>query len=204
MSKLLIYYAHPGNRHSHTNARMAMLASTTEGITFVDLYAKYPRFNIDADAEQALLQEHDVILFQFPLFWYSTPSIVKEWFDLVLEYGFAYGPEGNNLAGKRFMIAITTGGDASAYSPSGYQNFPLRTFLTPIEQTARLCNMEFCAPYVLHGSLKAPDDGRSEQHAQGYQQLIAAIRDNQYNFTRANKLPLVTYSSLPITEQAQS
>ena len=53
------------------------------------------------------LLDHDVVLFQFPLFWYSTPSILKEWQDLVLEHGFAYGAEGDALDGKRMMIAVT-------------------------------------------------------------------------------------------------
>ena len=53
-----------------------------EGVTFVDLYAEYPRFEIDVDREQARLLAHDVIVFQNPLFWYSTPAILKEWQDL--------------------------------------------------------------------------------------------------------------------------
>ena len=93
MSKLIVYYAHPGHKHSHVNKHMARAAARIDGITFVDLYADYPRFDIDVNVEQQRLLDHDVILFQFPLFWYSTPSIVKEWQDLVLEHGFAYGKE---------------------------------------------------------------------------------------------------------------
>ena len=100
MAKLLIYYAHPGNRYSHVNKVMASRARGIAGISFVDLYADYPRHNIDIDVEQKRLLDHDVILFQFPLFWYSTPSLIKEWQDLVLEYGFAYG-EGEPISVAR-------------------------------------------------------------------------------------------------------
>lgn len=94
MARLLVYYAHPGHRHSQVNRHMARAAERVAGITFVDLYAEYPRFDIDVEREQQRLLDHDVILFQFPVFWYSTPSLLKEWQDLVLEHGFAYGAGG--------------------------------------------------------------------------------------------------------------
>ena len=100
MARLIVYYAHPGHKYSHVNRFMARAAAGLEGITFVDLYADYPRFDIDVEIEQRRLLDHDVILFQVPLFWYSTPSIIKEWQDLVLEHGFAYGSGGDALEGE--------------------------------------------------------------------------------------------------------
>ena len=129
LSKLLVYYAHPGQQFSRTNVVMAKTAESMGGITFVDLYAEYPRHDIDVQREQQRLLDHDVILFQFPLYWYSTPSIIKEWQDLVLQHGFAYGHEGDRLVGKTMMLAVTAGGPKDAYTPVGYQHYPLRTFL---------------------------------------------------------------------------
>jgi glutathione-regulated potassium-efflux system ancillary protein KefG len=61
-----------------------------------DLYETYPDFAIDIEAEQEkLLTAHDVIALQFPLYWYSTPALLKEWLDLVWLHGFAYGEDGN-------------------------------------------------------------------------------------------------------------
>ncbi len=65
---------------------------------------------INVKREQALLSEHDIIVFQHPFYWYSCPAIMKEWMDLVLEYGYAYGPEAHALNGKQWLSAITTGG----------------------------------------------------------------------------------------------
>ena len=174
MAKLIVYYAHPGQRHSHANAAMFAQARKIEGITLVDLYAEYPRFDISIDREQRRLTDHDVILFQFPMFWYSTPSLLKEWQDLVLEHGFAYGAGGERLQGKHMMLAITAAGDSEAYTEQGYQHFTLRTFLTPLEQTARLCKMSFAPPYVLHAALKAPDRGEVAPHVDGYRKLLEA------------------------------
>lgn len=202
MAKLIIYYAHPGHKHSHVNRHMARAAARIDGITFVDLYADYPRFDINVDVEQQRLLDHDVILLQFPVFWYSTPSILKEWQDLVLEHGFAYGSNGDKLAGKHLLLAVTGAGPADAYTDQGYQHYPLRTFLTPLEQTARLCNMRFTAPYVLYGALQALDAGQVEPHVDGYRQLLEAIRDDRYDFNAAENLDVTGYDTLPMKTEA--
>lgn len=198
MASLIVYYAHPGHKHSHVNRHMARTAAGVRGVTFVDLYRDYPRFDIDVNVEQRRLMEHDVILFQFPVFWYSTPSIVKEWQDLVLEHGFAYGSGGDSLAGKRLMLAVTGAGPEDAYAHEGYQRYPLRTFLTPLEQTAHLCRMHFSAPYVLYSSLRAPAAGLVEPHVEGYRSLLAAIRDDRYDFEAAQRMDVIGFDTLPI------
>ena len=76
MANLLVYYAHPGHKYSHANRALWRSAQAVTGITRVDLYAEYPRFDIDVDREQQRLLDHDVVLFQFPMFWYSTPSLI--------------------------------------------------------------------------------------------------------------------------------
>ena len=201
MAKLLVYYAHPGHRHSHANRAMLTEAKRVRDITLVELYAEYPRFDIDIEREQRRLLDHDVILLQFPMFWYSTPSLLKEWIDLVLEHGFAYGVGGDRLQDKRLMLAITAGGPANAYRAEGYQHFTLRTFLTPLEQTARLCHMRFTPPYVLYASLRAADDGRLQPHAVGYRQLLEAVRDNRYDFHAAADRDVIDADHLPILEE---
>ncbi len=202
MSRVIVYYAHPGHRYSRANAAMGEQATKVAGITHVDLYAQYPRYKIDVEREQARLLDHDVILFQFPLFWYSPPSLIKEWQDLVLEHGFAYGQGGDRLRGKTMMLALTTAGPAEAYTPEGYQNFPLRSFLTPLEQTARLCKMRFAAPYVLHGALRAQKGDGITQHAQGYGTLLTAIRDDHYDFDTAQTRDIITFDTLPLVKGA--
>jgi putative NADPH-quinone reductase len=200
MARLLVYYAHPGHKHSHVNKYMAQAAAGIDGITFVDLYREYPRFDINVNIEQQRLLAHDVILFQFPLFWYSTPSIIKEWQDIVLEHGFAYGSDGDKLEGKHMMLAITAAGPEEAYSAGGYQHYALRDFLHPLEQTALLCGMHFASPYVLYSALKAPMTGTLESHVEGYRRLLESIRDDRYDWPAADQREFVTCESLPIEE----
>lgn len=202
MARLLIYYAHPGHKHSQVNRLMYRAARRVDGATIVDLYAEYPRFDIDIDTEQQRLVEHDIIVFQCPMFWYSTPSLVKEWIDLVLEHGFAYGSGGDALDGKVLQFALTAAGPSEAYSPEGQQRFPVRTFLSPLEQTARLCHMTFPAPYLLFSALQAPEDGRAEKHVDGYLRLLKAYRDERYAIARAVDMDLVDADSLPVNTVA--
>lgn len=176
--KVLILYAHPSHQHSRTNRTMFEKAKAIEGITTVDLYAAYPRHDIDIDREQQQLVDHDAIVFQFPLFWYSTPSIIKEWQDLVLEHGFAYGEHGHSLEDKLFLCAISAGAPEQAYSATGRNRFAFRQLLSPMEATANLCRMHFLAPYVLFGTLEAHEEAR-KAHVAGYVNLLESLRDDR-------------------------
>jgi len=144
--------------------------------------------------------EHDVIVLQFPLFWYSTPSLLKEWIDLVLEHGFAYGESGDACEGKAMMLATTAADPESAYRRDGYQRYTLREFLRPLEQTARLCGMRFLPPYVLFQALRAVESGLAEPHARGYCLLLEALRDNRFDRAAARALEILTFDTLPIRE----
>ena len=192
---ILVLYAHPAQHRSEAHALLARVAGGVEGLTFVDLYAEYPRFEIDIDREQARLLAHDVIVFQHPVYWYSTPALLKEWQDLVLEYGWAYGPGGAALAGKLFLCAVTAGSPAEAYGPDGYHRFPLRTLLTPLEQTATLCRMTFLPPFVLFGARKAARGAQLALHGARYRRLLEALRDDRLDPAQHAGEPLLEFMS---------
>lgn len=189
--RVLVYQAHPGAQHSHANAAMDAATQSVDGIEFVDLYATYPRFDIDVAKEQARILESDAILFQYPLFWYSTPSIIKEWQDLVLQHGFAYGSDGDKLTGKILSLGVTCGAPEQAYGAEGYNGFALRTLLTPMEQTARLCHMQFLSPYVLYGALAKREANALGPHAEGWRRWLIGLRDDTVDLAKANALDVV-------------
>ena len=89
MNKILILFGHPAFKRSTINAALRKAVENLEGITFHDLYASYPDFLIDVTLEQKLCERHDIIVFQHPFYWYSTPAIIKEWFDLLESAGAA-------------------------------------------------------------------------------------------------------------------
>ena len=177
--KILLLLAHPSLPRSEVNRPLFDAAKQIEHVTCVDLYEQYPTFDIDIDKEQQRLREHDVIIFQFPLYWYSTPAILKEWQDLVLEYGFAYGHEGAALHGKTFLCNITAGGKESFYQPDGLNHFPIRELLTPLEQMATLVGMTYLPPFVLFGARTAVEEGRVAQHVLQWKQLLDALVNDE-------------------------
>ena len=118
-NSILILFAHLAYQRSRANRHLVESVRALEGVTFHDLYEVYPDFIIDVEHEKQLLVDHDVIVFQHPFYWYSCPALMKEWQDLVLEYGFAYGEGGTALRGKWLMSALTTGGSRDAYRHSG-------------------------------------------------------------------------------------
>ncbi len=185
--RVLVLFAHPAQRNSSINVAMARQAQRLDGVTFVDLYAEYPRFSIDIDLEQRRLAEHDVIVFQFPVFWYSTPALLKQWQDLVLEYGFAYGPQGQKLAGKHVLASVTTGGSFTDYSTDGGNRRAFEQFLFPLEQTANLCGMTFLPPFVLH-SANHLNSSEAQSHIEAYPKLLGALRDGTFDLGAARKL----------------
>lgn len=199
MAKVLVLFAHPAQHNSRVNKLLAKTARKTEGITFVDLYAEYPRFKIDVDREQGRLLTHDVLVLQFPVYWYSTPAILKEWQDLVLEFGWAYGPGGTRLHGKRMVAAVTLGGAKDAYGPEGQNKFDLRTLLTPLEASANMCGMQFVPPLALFASHHAKEEGRDAIHVAAYRSLLIGLRDGSFV---AGSGPLTTLAELPAREGA--
>ena len=187
MPKVLILFAHPALEKSRVNLRLADAVRGLPGVTFHDLYEAYPHFHIDVKREQKLLGEHDVIVMQHPFYWYSSPALLKEWQDLVLEYGYAYGQGGEALKGKALMNAITTGGPREAYDPQGYNRFTIRQFLAPFDQTARLCNMRYLAPFVVHRSLMILEDSQCRPFAEDYRFLIEGLVDGSVDLDKAGR-----------------
>lgn len=178
MSKILILFAHPRLQNSRTHSRLVRDLDKTPKITFHDLYEAYPDFDIDVEYEQELLLQHDVIVMQFPFYWYSSPPILKQWIDLVLEHGWAYGQKGKALSGKRMMAAISTGGRQEAYEKGGFNKYTIREFLLPFEQTARLCKMIFLPPFVVHGTHLA-EGADIDLAAEAYHHLLKKLADDQ-------------------------
>jgi len=150
--KIAILFFHPLSHKSRVNSVLLQSVKDMEGITIQHMYDLYPDFHIDVKAEQKLLLEHDIIIWQHPFYWYSSPSLLKEWIDLVLEHGFAYGRTGRALEGKQIMTAITTGGRKEAYSTADSDRYSIRQLLAPFEQTVHLCRMDYLPPFVVHGT----------------------------------------------------
>jgi NAD(P)H dehydrogenase (quinone) len=86
--------------------------------------SKMNSFSRDIQEEQEKLLWSDFVIFQFPLWWYSVPAILKGWFDRVFASGFVYGKEigrydTGGLRGRKAMLSTTTGSPEHAYTSFG-------------------------------------------------------------------------------------
>lgn len=197
LKNILILFAHPAFEKSRVNTLLVQGLSEISGVTFHDLYQEYPELDIDRDREQRLLDHHDIIVFHHPFFWYSGPAILKQWQELVLAHGWAYGSHGTALNGKYFFNVLTTGGQKDFYQVKGQASrFTIRQLLAPFEQTAAMCNMTYLPPFVVHGtqSLTASDIRAYRKSYHGY---LAMLRDEAIDFVRLAGLDYFNDYPLP-------
>jgi len=178
MARVLILFAHPALEKSRVNKKLINRIESIENVTFNDLYEEYPDFYIDIKREQNLLVSNDIFIFHHPLYWYSTPALLKQWQDLVLEHNWAYGSKGNALVGKKLIQVITTGGSSQAYKKDSINRFTVREFLIPIEQTAVLCGMIYLPPYLIQGTHKLKNEELEIYAAKYHEFILDLTRDN--------------------------
>jgi len=187
MARVLILFAHPALERSRVHSALIKNLPGGPDVTFHDLYEAYPRFDIDVEHEKQLLLDHDVVVFQHPFYWYSTPPILKQWQDLVLEHGWAYGSEGDALRGKTFLSIISTGGSEQAYCSAGYNRFTVRQLLAPIEQTALMCGMDFLPPLVVFGTHRLGPEEIAKEVAH-YRSLLEALAGGEPDAAERERL----------------
>ncbi len=186
ISRILILFAHPAYEKSRVNVYLADAVRALDGVTFQDLYEAYPDFYIAVEREQELLLLHDVIVFHHPFYWYSAPALVKQWEDLVLEHGWAYGSGGTKLHGKQWLHAITSGGRDEAYQPDGHARHTFRQFMAPLEQTALLCGVDYLPPFIASGT-HGMTRNTMLAHADDYRRVIEALRDGTLDLDAVRK-----------------
>ena len=188
MSRVLILLAHPqiensrvaralvAAAHSVAHAASADASPAPPQIVLRDLYALYPDYLIDVEAEQAALAGVTLLVWLHPIHWYSMPPLMKLWLDEVLTLGWAYGPGGQALQGVDLWLAASTGGPEASYRPAGYNRYFFDAFLPPYEQTAALTGMRFLPPWLLHGAHQA-DDASLAAHAALFGQRLRSHPD---------------------------
>ena len=171
---VLVFHPDLSNR-STVNARLAE-AAREAGAEVRDMYALYPDFAVDAAAEQQVLEAADRIVWQFPMYWYSSPALLKQWEDAVLTYGWAYGSTGNALHGKELMLAVSPGASADAYAREGKYLYEVAELLRPFQATAALTGLTFLRPFVTAGTMSLSGEAL-ERRAAKYAAALTGPRE---------------------------
>lgn len=178
MARIAIIYAHPYPNRSRAGRSLLSSVSSLDTVKVRSLYERYPDFAIDVEAEQSVLAQAELVIWQHPLFWYGPPPLLSLWFEKVLARGWAYGKGGHALREKACLWVPTTGGDVDAYRVGGMHGHTFDKFIPPIEQTARFCGMRWLDPLILHGSHHATDEQLGERGRE-YRKRLSSFLEAQ-------------------------
>jgi len=175
MKKVLIISGHPHlDEESFSNRiimdRMARLLPEAE-IRRLD--RAHHHYEFDIRSEQERLTKADVIVFQFPMFWYGVPALMKKYLDDVFAHGFAYGSTGTALKNKTLLISFTTGGAESDYRYDAEQRYPVEDFLPFLKNLAWYCGMNWGGLVYTGGLMFLPGQSDSVR-----QELIKNAEDH--------------------------
>ncbi|MDP1990650.1 MAG: NAD(P)H-dependent oxidoreductase [Syntrophales bacterium] len=190
MNKILILFAHPRFEKSRVNRALLRGVDQIPQVTLHDLYEQYPDFNVDIEQEQELMTAHEIIIWQHPFYMYGAPALLKQWIDLVLEYGWAHGRGGDFLKGKIIFNALTSGGSREVYATNGYNRFTLREFLVPFDQTATLCKMIYLPPFAVQGTHLLTET-QLAHHASVYHSLLERLSQGDFSLELMREFPLL-------------
>ncbi|KAF4082862.1 hypothetical protein AMELA_G00133290 [Ameiurus melas] len=143
---------------------------------------KEGRLSDDIKEEQRKVQQADLIIFQFPLYWFSVPAIMKGWIDRVMTQGFAYTLQNlydNGLfKNKKAMLSFTTGGMESMYLPDGL-NGDINVALWPLQNgVLRFCGFQVLAPQIFWSPAHTPDDAR-EALLEAWKTRLQGLQDEK-------------------------
>lgn len=134
--KTLIVVSHPTIQDSEVNQFLMNEAQKhPEKYTIHHLEQVYPDGQFDIEKEQALVEAHDGLVLQFPIYWFNCPPMMKKWLDEVFTYGWAYGSKGKKLTDRKIGLAISAGAGAEKYAHDGAYHVTIEEVLVPFKAT---------------------------------------------------------------------
>jgi NAD(P)H dehydrogenase (quinone) len=123
------------------------------------VYALEQRFNYeqgsiapDIAAELEKIKAAELIIFSFPLYWFSVPAMLKGWIDRVLVSGLCYGGmrfyDKGGLKGKRALLSFTLGGREHMFGPDAIHG-EIETMLRPLLRgSLYYCGLDVLPPFI--------------------------------------------------------
>lgn len=145
MKNILIVSGHTDLNNSVANKKILQELSKRLPNAEIDYLSElYSDYKIDVKQEQNKLLKADIIVLQYPIFWYSMPSLLEKWMEETFKHGFSHGSTGDKLKGKKVIISLTTGAPEEVYEN-------IDEFLNPIKASCKLCQMEYVGSIVTYG-----------------------------------------------------
>ena len=140
-TKILLVLSHTDYENSFANKEIVnKLMTLIPNIELDHVDKIFSDSNIDIKKEQDKLVKSDIIIFQFPLFWYNAPSSLRKWIEVVFQHGFSHGAKGKSLNGKKLLISLTTGAPEQSYKE---EKDSIENLMHGMECLCRLCGMKY-------------------------------------------------------------
>ncbi len=148
--------------------------------------AEHGLFAADLRVEMDKLAGADLLILQFPLWWYSVPAILKGWIDRVFAYGFAYDFgrtwDRGVFRGKKAMLSFTTSAPPTSSYPDG-RNGDLERTLWPLHAgVLALCGFAVLKPFIAHAVRWVGPEQRERILASYRERLLGLERDEPLFF----------------------
>ncbi len=154
MAKILVISAHPHMERSLMNKTiLEELQKSSLDLAVHDIAEGC--CHVDVAAEQAALKEAETIVFQFPVYWFNAPALLKHWYEEVFTPGFAHGEGAEGLKGKKLIISATIGAPEAAYSEAGLGH-SVSDFFANFYTMAAMTGMEMGTPVLSYGCMYIP------------------------------------------------
>ena len=179
MKKTLVIVAHPHIEKSVVNKRwIEELEKHPEQFTVHELYTTYPDGRIDVKKEQALIEQHDGLVLQFPLYWFNCTPLLKQWLDEVFAYGWAFGSADDKLKNKKIGLAVSAGISEKDFSENGLCRLTLEEVLRPFETTMIYVQADFQSFHAFYGAESDLSPERVNQNARDYIQFLSRFLEH--------------------------
>lgn len=150
--KTMVLLFHPNMDRSLVNKKLIAAAKQKRGVMIRDMYDLYRNNKISINNERKLLLGADRIVFQFPLRWYSAPSLLYKWESQVFDdYWLNSGPDGEKvLTGKELMLTVAHSEPSYDFTPEGKYHYSLCQLLHPFEVVSMHIGTTYCQPVSIY------------------------------------------------------
>lgn len=180
MAKTTVIYGHPEPEKSLANRNVLReFGNLVPDADIVTLASLYPDARFDVGREQERLVASDVIVFQFPVWWYAVPWLQAKYLTDVFAYDFAYGSK-YALEGKKFILSFTCGGGEKSYARDGLYHCTIDEIMSPMYGTARYCKLMKLADVITYHMMPedCPVDKIVEKAKDQGKRLAALVTSN--------------------------
>jgi glutathione-regulated potassium-efflux system ancillary protein KefG len=176
---LLLLLAHPDFVNSKANKALVTAVQNLPGVNFHHLDLHRQNGHFDVLSETVSLRKAEIIIWQFPLYWYSCPSALRDWQDQVLS-PIVYGPE-NFLKGKQVLVVFTAGARQTAFRAGDILGFTPDEMLRPLQMTTNAALMQWLPPFTVFGAGEMSAEAL-EKTCVEYRELVLGLVEGHNNF----------------------